>query len=71
MPDVRLVDLEVIRRYSLAVRQEAADAGELIEVLKTDMAALEKAAKALSGRGRRRAKSATTRRRTTTPRRRA
>lgn len=33
MDDVRLVDLEVIRRYSLAVRQETAPAEELLAVL--------------------------------------
>jgi hypothetical protein len=31
--EVRLVDLEVIKRYSLAVRQEAVPAEELLEVL--------------------------------------
>jgi hypothetical protein len=33
MADVRLVDLDVIRRYSLAVRQETAPAEELLAVL--------------------------------------
>ena len=33
MADVRLVDLDVIRRYSLAVRQETAPADELLAVL--------------------------------------
>jgi len=31
--DVRLVDLEVIKRYSLAVRRDSAPAAELLEVL--------------------------------------
>lgn len=33
MGDVRLVDLEIIKRYSLAVRQEAASPEELLAVL--------------------------------------
>jgi hypothetical protein len=33
MPDVRLVDLDIIRRYSLAVRQETAPAEEILAVL--------------------------------------
>ena len=33
MPDVKLVDLDVIRRYSLAVRQETAPAEEVLAVL--------------------------------------
>ena len=33
MPDVRLVDLEVIKRYSLAVRTDAVPAEELLEAL--------------------------------------
>lgn len=33
MSDVRLVDLDVIKRYSLAVRQEWAPAEELLAVL--------------------------------------
>ena len=33
MPDVRLVDLDIIRRYSLAVRQETAPAEEVLAVL--------------------------------------
>ena len=40
--DVRLVDLEFIRRYSLAVRQESAPAEELAEVLRATLAAVEK-----------------------------
>lgn len=42
MPDVQLVDLAVIRRYSLAVRQETADAAELLNLLDTDRKAIEK-----------------------------
>jgi len=49
MPDVRLVDLEVIRRYSLAIRQESADAAELLKALTADRARVEKMLKA--GRG--------------------
>ncbi|MDP9402504.1 MAG: hypothetical protein M3P85_04055 [Actinomycetota bacterium] len=33
MSDVRLVDLDVIKRYSLAVRQESAPAEEVLAVL--------------------------------------
>ena len=33
MADVRLVDLDVIKRYSLAVRQETAPADELLAAL--------------------------------------
>jgi hypothetical protein len=33
MPDVRLVDLDVIKRYSLAVRQESAPAEEVLAAL--------------------------------------
>ncbi|MBI2168507.1 MAG: hypothetical protein HYU28_03255 [Actinobacteria bacterium] len=52
MPDVRLVDLQLIRRYSLAVRQESADAAELLEVLDADRAALQKAVKGRAPRAR-------------------
>jgi hypothetical protein len=33
MNEVRLVDLEIIKRYSLAIRQETAPADELLAVL--------------------------------------
>lgn len=33
MPDVRLVDLEVIKRYSLAVRRDLVPAEELLAAL--------------------------------------
>ena len=33
MPDVRLVDLDFVRRYSLAIRQEHAPAEELLAAL--------------------------------------
>jgi hypothetical protein len=33
MADVNLVDLEVIKRYSLAIRQESAPADEVLAVL--------------------------------------
>ena len=33
MGDVRLVDLEIIKRYSLAVRRDTVPAGELLEAL--------------------------------------
>ena len=49
--DVRLTDLEVIQRYSIAVRGETADRAELLEALRTDLAFLEgaRAAKAATG----------------------
>ena len=39
--DVRLTDLEVIQRYSIAVRGETAERDELIEALRADLAFLE------------------------------
>jgi len=33
VPDVRLVDLDMIKRYSLAIRQESAPAEEVLAVL--------------------------------------
>ena len=38
MPDIRLVDLEVIKRFSLAVRADAVPAEELLEALDADRA---------------------------------
>ena len=38
--EVRLVDLEVIKRYSLAVRQETAPAEELLEALEASREAV-------------------------------
>lgn len=43
MADVRLPDLEVIRRYSIAVRSEHAPAEEVAEALRADLAAIERA----------------------------
>ncbi len=39
--DVRLLDLEVIQRYSIAVRGEKADRGDLVATLRADLAWLE------------------------------
>ena len=39
--DVQLTDLEVIQRYSLAVRGATADRAELVAALKADLAWLE------------------------------
>ncbi len=39
--DVRLTDLEVIQRYSIAVRGETADRAELVAALRADLAWLE------------------------------
>lgn len=67
MPDVRLVDLEVIRRYSLAVRQESADAAEILAVIESDREALRKAlgrTRAPAARARGRGRTATTATRT-------
>lgn len=44
MDDVRLTDLEVIQRFSIAVRGETADRAELVEALRADLAFLEKPA---------------------------
>jgi hypothetical protein len=41
MDDVRLTDLEVIQRYSIAVRGETAARDELVAALKADLAWLE------------------------------
>lgn len=43
MPDVRLVDLEVIKRFSLAVRGEHADAQDVLDAIEADRAELRKA----------------------------
>ena len=40
MVDVRLVDLEVIKRYSLAVRRDTVPASELLEALDASRAAV-------------------------------
>jgi len=46
VPDVRLVDLDVIKRYSLAIRQEAAPAEEVLAVLEATRAQVEAAIEA-------------------------
>ena len=43
MADVRLVDLEFIKRYSLAVRQETAPAEEVLAALDASRAAVKEA----------------------------
>ena len=43
MADVRLVDLEFIKRYSLAVRQETAPAEEVLAALDATRAAVREA----------------------------
>lgn len=53
MADVRLVDLEVIKRYSLAIRQEYADAEELLAALEADREELQKLTGASSQAARR------------------
>lgn len=40
--EVDLTDLEIIRRYSLAVRQDTADRSELLAVLHADLDRLER-----------------------------
>lgn len=59
MADVRLVDLEFVKRYSLAIRQEYADADEVLEILDRTRQAVERAAgvgrpRSTDGRPRRR-----------------
>jgi hypothetical protein len=43
MDEVRLPDLEVIRRFSIAVRSEHAPVEEVVEALQTDLERIEKA----------------------------
>jgi hypothetical protein len=43
MDNVRLPDLETIRRFSIAVRSEHAPADEVLEALRTDLERLERA----------------------------
>ncbi|MGZ4103681.1 MAG: hypothetical protein ACXVQY_00440 [Actinomycetota bacterium] len=43
MDQVRLPDLEVIRRYSIAVRREHAPADEVLEALQSDVEAIRRA----------------------------
>ncbi|TMK23370.1 MAG: hypothetical protein E6G68_00150 [Actinobacteria bacterium] len=43
MEDVRLPDLETIRRFSIAVRSEHAPAEQVIEALEMDLAKLQQA----------------------------
>ena len=43
MPQVRLTSLPVIRRYSLAVRQEWADAATLLEALEASLTEVRRA----------------------------
>ena len=45
MSEVRLVDLEIIKRYSLAIRQETASADELLDALDASRAVVAAAAK--------------------------
>ena len=45
MSEVRLVDLEIIKRYSLAIRQETASAEELLAALDASRAVVAAAAK--------------------------
>lgn len=44
MAEIRLPDLEVIRAYSIAVRRERADAAEVAELLRRDLAFVQAAA---------------------------
>jgi len=43
MDNVRLPDLETIRRFSIAVRSEHAPAEEVLDALRTDLDRLERA----------------------------
>lgn len=53
MADVRLVDLDVFKRYSLAIRQEAAPAEELLAVLDATRRQVEEAGRPPAPRRRR------------------
>ncbi len=46
--DIRLTDLSVIQRYSIAVRGETADRAELLETLQADLAWLQAPARRAS-----------------------
>jgi hypothetical protein len=46
LDEVRLPDLETIRRFSIAVRQEHAPVDDVIDALRTDLERLERAAAA-------------------------
>ena len=52
MADVRLVDLDVFKRYSLAIRQESAPMDELLAVLEATRLQVEAAGRS-PGRSRR------------------
>lgn len=57
MADVRLVDLDVFKRYSLAIRQESAPVDELLAVLDATRRQVEEAGRS-PGRSPRRRKEA-------------
>ena len=46
MDTIRLPDLEVIRKYSIAVRREHAPADEVLEALQADIDTIRKAVRA-------------------------
>ena len=52
MAEVRLVDLEVIKRYSLAIRQESAPASEVLAALDASRATVLAAMTARAGAAR-------------------
>lgn len=54
MADVRLVDLDVFKRYSLAIRQESAPVDELLAVLDLTRRQVEEAGRSAGRAGRRR-----------------
>lgn len=58
MADVRLVDLDVFKRYSLAIRQEAAPAEELLAVLDATRRQVEEAGRSPARASRRRREAA-------------
>ena len=49
MPEVRLINVPVIRRYSLAVRQEWADAETLLQTLEDSITEVRKTLGSLEG----------------------
>ena len=68
MDDVRLPELQVIQRFSIAVRQEYASAEEVVEALKADLAAITGSSRATSSATRKPATKRTTAKRSTAKR---
>jgi len=69
--EVRLPDLQTIRRYSIAVRQEHAPLGEVLDALRADLARLERQVSPRKSEGRKTTSSRPSRARGAAPRRRS